>query len=134
MSRCAALILQSAEVDIVVRKTSNISSKYQLGKTLGRGQFGVTRVAVHKKTGDAYAVKSIPKKRLLSQRDIDSLKREVTIMHLLAGHPNIIDVKKVYEDKENVHIVMELCTGGELFESIVKKGTSLLSTQKSARY
>ena len=76
---------------------SNISTKYQIGKTLGRGQFGVTKLAVHRSSKKEFAVKSIPKKRLVSQRDIESLKREVTIMHLLAGHPNIIDVKKVYE-------------------------------------
>ncbi|CAD7703849.1 unnamed protein product [Ostreobium quekettii] len=113
---------QSHDVDVVVRKTSNINAKYQIGKTLGRGQFGVTRLAIHRRSGREFAVKSIPKKRLVSQHDVESLKREVTIMHLLAGHPNIIDVKKVYEDQENVHIVMELCTGGELFDHIVNTG------------
>lgn len=113
---------QNEDDGVVVKKTLDITTKYTLGKVLGRGQFGVTHLAVHKRTGEQYAVKTIAKKKLKTQRDVDSLKREVTIMHLLSGHPYIVDVKKVYEDDDNVHIVMELCTGGELFDHIVEKG------------
>ena len=117
-----AVVQNARHGDIVIKKTMNINTKYTFGKVLGRGQFGVTHLAVHRKTGNEYAVKSIPKRKLKKQHDIDSLKREVTIMHLLSGHPNIVDFKKVYEDKENVHIVMELCSGGELFDHIVAQG------------
>lgn len=44
-------------------------------------------------------------------------------MHVLRGHENIIEICDVYEDKENIHILMELCTGGELFDLIVEKVT-----------
>lgn len=46
---------------------------------------------------------------------------EVAILHLLRGNENIIEIVDVFEDKDNVHIIMELCTGGELFDSIVQK-------------
>eukprot|EP00210_Caulerpa_lentillifera_P006099 g5827.t1 len=54
------------------------------------------------------------------QRDVLT---EVAIMHLLRGNENIIEIVDVFEDKDSVHIIMELCTGGELFDSIVQKGT-----------
>lgn len=43
-------------------------------------------------------------------------------MHHLAGHANITRLKGSYEDKNNVHLVMELCSGGELFDRIVQRG------------
>ncbi len=33
-----------------------------------------------------------------------------------------MQLKGTYEDKSHVHLVMELCSGGELFDSIVKSG------------
>jgi len=35
-------------------------------------------------------------------------------------HPNIIKLYDVYEDNSNIYLVMELCTGGELFDKIVR--------------
>ncbi|TVU50255.1 hypothetical protein EJB05_01621 [Eragrostis curvula] len=43
-------------------------------------------------------------------------------MHHLAGHPNIISIVDAYEDAVAVHIIMELCAGGELFDRIVQQG------------
>lgn len=43
-------------------------------------------------------------------------------MHHLSGHPNIVQLVGVFEDRHNIHLVMELCTGGELFDSIVSRG------------
>lgn len=41
----------------------------------------------------------------------------------LSGQPNIVEFMGAYEDKENVHLVMELCSGGELFDRIIAKGS-----------
>lgn len=43
-------------------------------------------------------------------------------MHHLAGSPNVISIKGAYEDTIAVHVVMELCEGGELFDRIVERG------------
>ena len=64
----------------------------------------------------------ISKRKLTSPEEIDDVRREVQIMHHLAGHANVVGLKNVYEDKSNVCLVMEVCTGGELFDSIVKRG------------
>jgi len=37
-------------------------------------------------------------------------------------HPNIVKLFEVYVDTEHVHLVMENCEGGELFERITTKG------------
>lgn len=43
-------------------------------------------------------------------------------MRHLPAHPNIVRYKDVFEDKEAVYLVMELCQGGELFDRIVARG------------
>ncbi len=43
-------------------------------------------------------------------------------MQHLSGLPNIVEFKGTYEDRQFVHVVMELCPGGELFDRIITKG------------
>ncbi|PIN05617.1 Ca2+/calmodulin-dependent protein kinase, EF-Hand protein superfamily [Handroanthus impetiginosus] len=43
-------------------------------------------------------------------------------MTKLSGHENVVDLKAVYEEEDYVHLLMELCAGGELFHQIEKKG------------
>lgn len=43
-------------------------------------------------------------------------------MRHLPSHPNIVSLKDTYEDDSAVHLVMELCEGGELFDRIVARG------------
>lgn len=104
------------------KDTPDFSSLYDLGKVLGRGQFGTTRIAVEKATKAKYAVKSISKRKMSHPDDIEDVKREIEILHHLHGHDNIVAFKGAYEDRHNIHLVMELCTGGELFDRIVARG------------
>ncbi|KAJ9178592.1 hypothetical protein P3X46_010466 [Hevea brasiliensis] len=101
---------------------NNIREKYQIGKELGRGEFGVTYKCYEKETWDAYACKTISKAKLKTEIDIEDVRREVEIMRHLPKHPNIVSFKEAYEDKDAVYLVMELCEGGELFDRIVTKG------------
>lgn len=99
-----------------------IEETYELGNELGRGEFGVTYVCTEKSTGDVYACKSISKKKLRTRVDIEDVRREVEIMKHLPKHTNIVTLKDTYEDDKAVHLVMELCEGGELFDRIVARG------------
>ncbi|KAG6512601.1 calcium-dependent protein kinase 20-like [Zingiber officinale] len=100
----------------------DIKSRYDLGRELGRGEFGVTYLCTDRQTGEHFACKSISKKKLRTAIDIEDVRREVEIMKHLQEHPNIVKLKDTYEDSDAVHIVMELCEGGELFDRIVAKG------------
>ncbi|KAI6696555.1 hypothetical protein NL676_016674 [Syzygium grande] len=103
-------------------KTGRLKEYYSLGRKLGHGQFGTTFLCREKATGQEYACKSIAKRKLLTKDDVEDVRREIQIMHHLAGHPNVISIKGAYEDSVAVHVVMELCAGGELFDRIVKRG------------
>ncbi|KMZ73521.1 Calcium-dependent protein kinase 1 [Zostera marina] len=107
---------------VLNRKTGDLNAVYSLGRKLGRGQFGVTYLCVEKATGKEFACKSIAKRKLTTHEDVEDVKREIQIMHHLAGHPNIITIIGSYEDAVSVHVVMELCAGGELFDRIIRRG------------
>lgn len=100
----------------------NIHQMYEMKKELGSGQSGVTYLCVEKTTKREYACKSISRSKLLSTQEIEDVRREVMILQHLSGQPNIVEFRGAYEDKQNVHLVMELCSGGELFDRIIAKG------------
>ncbi|XWS44603.1 hypothetical protein CRYUN_Cryun15aG0061500 [Craigia yunnanensis] len=103
-------------------QTPSLTDHYSTGKKLGQGQFGTTYLCTHKPTGQQYACKSIPKRKLICQEDYEDVWREIQIMHHLSEHPHVVRIRGTYEDQLSVHLVMELCEGGELFDRIVKKG------------
>ncbi|KAI4304798.1 hypothetical protein MLD38_040266 [Melastoma candidum] len=107
---------------VLGRPMEDVKSVYTMGKELGRGQFGVTHLCTHKTTGQQFACKTIAKRKLVNKDDIEDVRREVQIMHHLTGQPNIVELKGAFEDKHSVHLVMELCAGGELFDRIISKG------------
>jgi hypothetical protein len=46
-------------------------------QVLGKGQFGTTRLATDRKTGQQVACKSISKRKLVSAEDIEDVRRQV---------------------------------------------------------
>ncbi|WCJ20224.1 Calcium-dependent protein kinase [Euphorbia peplus] len=107
---------------ILGKPLEDIKQFYTLGKELGRGQFGITYLCTENSTGNFYACKSILKRKLVSKADREDTKREVQIMQHLSGQPNIVEFRGAFEDRQSVHLVMELCAGGELFDRIIAKG------------
>jgi calcium-dependent protein kinase len=120
VKRVSSVALQMESV--LGRKTGNLKDIYSLGRKLGQGQFGTTFLCIEKATGKEFACKSIAKRKLTTQEDVDDVRREIQIMHHLEGHPNVIKIVDAYEDAVAVHVVMELCSGGELFDRIVRRG------------
>ncbi|XP_043709499.1 calcium-dependent protein kinase 29-like isoform X2 [Telopea speciosissima] len=108
---------------ILGKSICDLTSIYDLDKELGRGQFGITYLCTEKATGLKYACKSISKRKLVKTKDIEDVRREILILQHLTGQPNIVEFKGAYEDKQNLHLVMELCSGGELFDRIIQKGS-----------
>ncbi|KAM2673171.1 hypothetical protein EV2_014489 [Malus domestica] len=107
---------------VLQTKTGHLKEYYNLGQKLGHGQFGTTFLCVEKATGKEYACKSIAKRKLQTTEDVEDVRREIQIMHHLAGNQNVIAIKSAFEDAVAVHVVMELCAGGELFDRIIKRG------------
>ncbi|XP_019875201.2 calcium/calmodulin-dependent protein kinase type 1 isoform X1 [Aethina tumida] len=102
-------------------KQPSLEDKYNLKELLGTGAFSEVRLAVRKENpGLMYAVKIIDKKALKGKED--SLENEIKVLRRLK-HPNIVQLLETFEDKSKVYLIMELVTGGELFDRIVEKGS-----------
>lgn len=100
----------------------NIEDKYMLDRELGRGEFGVTYLCIDRSSRELLACKSISKRKLRTAVDVEDVKREVLIMKHLPENSSIVSLREACEDENAVHLVMELCEGGELFDRIVARG------------
>jgi calcium/calmodulin-dependent protein kinase-4 len=94
-----------------------LEANYKILEVLGQGATAVVRKCQHKKTQAFYALKNIKKK------DVDKkiMNREVSVL-LRVSHPNIIKMREIYETEDDIFLVLELVTGGEMFDRIVDQG------------
>lgn len=107
---------------ILGKPYDDVNLYYTIGEELGSGGFAVAYLCIENSTGEKFACKSIAKERILTKVEEDDVRREIQILQHLRGRPNVVEFKDVYEDERSVHIVMELCAGGELFDRITAKG------------
>jgi len=112
-------ILQKArKIEKSMILPTELSSNYILEELLGSGEFSIVRKVKEISTGICFAMKIIDRSLLSMKRqmsEIDILKR--------VKHENIVQTKEVYYTKKHVFIVMELVTGGELFDELVRRGS-----------
>lgn len=95
-----------------------MENPYSLGRQLGSGVDGVVRICTDS-SGQQLACKSVSK----SNSDaLSHIRTEIAMLERLRGHPNIITCHGHYEDEEQVHLAMDLCEGGDLFEYLQEKG------------
>ena len=104
-------------------KQSEIKRRYEIGDTLGSGNFAVVKKAVSKQQTPGIprdvAIKVIDKAKVDDMADI---RREIEIMSSIS-HPGVIKLFEIFDEPKKMHLVMELVTGGELFDRIVAKGS-----------
>lgn len=96
---------------------TDIRSVYVFHSVLGGGHFGTVRLASPRSDPQLfYAIKSILRQDII--KDIKLLEEELSILQQV-DHPNIVKFFESYIDHRYVHIVMEFCQGGELFDRII---------------
>jgi len=103
----------------IVDNTGKLHAFYDVDKAkLGEGSYGTVSKATSKNTGQIRAVKTVGKTQV---KDVAKFKREIAIMKKM-DHPFIIKLYETFEDHKNIYLVLELCTGGELFDRIIDAG------------
>jgi len=112
MSKAAAAAADS--------KTKRVG-KYELGRTLGEGTFGKVKYAVNTETNEAVAIKVLDKEKIQKQNMGNQIKKEISIMKMVK-HKYIVGMIEVLASKTKIFIVLDLVTGGELFDKIVSVG------------
>uniref|UniRef100_M8BBX7 non-specific serine/threonine protein kinase n=1 Tax=Aegilops tauschii TaxID=37682 RepID=M8BBX7_AEGTA len=95
--------------------------RYEVGRTIGQGSFAKVKFAVDADTGAPVAMKVLDKATILNNRMLQQIKKEISIMKIVR-HPNIIRLNEVLAGQTKIYIIMELITGGELFDKIARQG------------
>ncbi|KAL7544599.1 hypothetical protein ACHAWF_007984 [Thalassiosira exigua] len=110
----------------------DIFSAYEISDVVvGSGGFGEVRDCTEKKSGRLYVVKTICKPSRDDTTKVNLIRNEILLLHE-AHHPNIVELRDLFEDDEHVHIVMERCTGGDLFDRVVSENPRRLRTTTEA--
>ncbi|XP_046825517.1 ribosomal protein S6 kinase alpha-5-like isoform X1 [Vespa crabro] len=75
-------------------------------EALGDGSFSVCRKCRHRKTAQEFAVKIVSRRM--------DCGREASLLRSCQGHPNVVKLLEVHQDRAHTYLVMELLSGGEL--------------------
>eukprot|EP01133_Synstelium_polycarpum_P007863 gene7863-9228_t len=99
-----------------------IKKFYIIQGTLGTGNFSIVKQCIKKTTGEMFAVKIIDKKKYWHMSSTrNQTESEINILKQIK-HPNIISIIEIFDTERYLYIVLELATGGELFDKIKQKG------------
>jgi serine/threonine protein kinase len=99
----------------------DLSNGYKLGSKLGRGNFGVVRLAKHIDSKTEVAVKELSKEIMKKYKDEERVHREIEILAKVE-HPNISYLYEILDEDDKFYFVMEYCKGGDLGDFIEKFG------------
>ncbi|KPI98003.1 NUAK family SNF1-like kinase 1 [Papilio xuthus] len=97
-----------------------LKQRFDIVRKLGQGTYGKVQLGINKKTGQEVAIKTIKKCKIESEADLVRIRREVQIMSSVR-HPNIVHIYEVFENSEKMILVMEYCSGGELYDYLSQK-------------
>ena len=86
---------------------------------IGRGGFGKVWKVCHKQTRILYAMKEMNKSKIIDKKSDKSVKSERDLLSKL-NHPFIINMHFSFQDSDNLYLVMDLLTGGDLRYHICK--------------
>ncbi|KAJ2557148.1 hypothetical protein EV175_001519 [Coemansia sp. RSA 1933] len=106
---------------------------FEFIRTLARGQFGIVDIVRSKHNKGVYAMKTLNKQALLSQREQAAFLEERDVLVLGRDSPWIPDLYASFQDKENLYIVMEFVAGGDLF-SMLDRCENAVIDEDAARF
>jgi len=86
---------------------------FQFHYVIGKGGFGKVWKVEKKKSKLLYAMKEMSKSRVISKRSVNSVMNERKLLTTLK-HPFIVNMAFAFQDRENIYLVMDLLTGGDL--------------------
>lgn len=106
------LEVSETEISAFAKQGQQFLQKYSLGKRISSGAQGVTYLATEKRTGNVVVVK----------KPNDPTDLEDYNLLINKTHPNIVRVFEAFSNPLETYIVMECCSGGDLFGAMEKLG------------
>uniref|UniRef100_S4RZZ8 Myosin light chain kinase, smooth muscle n=1 Tax=Petromyzon marinus TaxID=7757 RepID=S4RZZ8_PETMA len=106
---------------VSINPNKKLNDLYDVKERLGTGRFGQVFKLVEKKSGKTFAGKFI---KALTAKDKESIHQEIALMNSL-HHPKLVQCVDAFESKTDIIMVLELISGGELFERIIDEDFEL---------
>jgi serine/threonine protein kinase len=102
----------------------HLKNDYSVQQTLGEGAFCKVKLAIHQATGEKVAMKIYDKKKLIEMDGEEGLQELLMEHKILAKLHNehVVRLYEVIDTPDILYVVMELCTGGEVFDYIIAHG------------
>ena len=98
----------------ILKSSDTIASKYLKIKEISNGIYAKIYIVQRKTDFKLYCCKEILKSKVA---DLYNFRNEINILSKV-DHPNIIRIYEIFEDSRYISIIMEYCTGGDLFQKI----------------
>ncbi len=102
---------------------TNLLEIYDIKQKLGKGKFGLVKLGINKETKQKVAVK-IMNKNNMDSSDLELVRTEIEILKI-CQHPYIIKLYDIFENVDYIYIIMEYCSGGDLFSFLKKRDFQL---------
>uniref|UniRef100_A0A8C9VLN6 Myosin light chain kinase, smooth muscle n=1 Tax=Scleropages formosus TaxID=113540 RepID=A0A8C9VLN6_SCLFO len=107
--------------DVVIKADQKVKDFYDVEERLGTGKFGQVFKLVEKSTKKVWAGKFI---KAYSAKEKDNVRQEIDIMNSL-HHPKLVQCVDAFEGKSDIVMVLEMISGGELFDRIIDEDFEL---------
>jgi hypothetical protein len=121
----------TANPNLALAQQRHIHFYYNVGKfVLGSGAYSTVKIARHETEETDYAVKIMDKSRF-SSGELIKLIQEFDIVKSLR-HPNIVQMKEVFDEERELYLVMEYIPGGDLFDFTQANGGHLTESTTHA--
>ncbi|TKS88464.1 Serine/threonine-protein kinase DCLK3 [Collichthys lucidus] len=98
---------------------ADIERCYEIGRVVGDGNFAVVRECCRRDNGQPLAMKVIERSKLIGREHM--MQNELSLLGSLC-HPRIVRLFAHHHTQTHSYLVMELVSGGDLFEAINERG------------
>ncbi|XP_053914230.1 serine/threonine-protein kinase DCLK3 isoform X3 [Cuculus canorus] len=109
--------LENASRRYAIKSRTDVEKHYEIGRTIGDGNFAVVKECRHCDSNQIYAMKIVDKSKLKGKEDM--MENEILIIRSLS-HPNIVSLVEVYETEAEIYLILEYVPGGDLFDAIIE--------------
>lgn len=108
-------------------------SDFRREKELARGAYSVVYLATHIASGRQFALKEVPRDRVVEASLHTQLVLEINT-HRRLRHDHIVRLYSYYESDEGVVLILEYCAGGTLFDLLRQSPSGRLDEETASKY
>ncbi|KAK3273786.1 Phototropin-2 [Cymbomonas tetramitiformis] len=109
------------EIHTATEKMGQLTiDQFKSVKALGQGDVGDVQLVQLKGTETHFAMKTLSKSEMFERNKVHRVKVEATILNAL-DHPFLPTLYASFQSEKHLHFVMDLCSGGELYDLMMKQ-------------